>query len=97
MDVKRIEDEEDDGTQVEYDFSKGVRGKHAAAYQQGYRVIIHRIDGTVEERDYTLPDGVIALDPDIRPYFPDTESVNNALRGLIQLIPRRSSLEKINQ
>ena len=85
---------EDDDMLPEYDFSKGVRGKYAAAYRQGYRIVIRRTDGTVEEHDYTLPEGVIALDPDVRPYFPDTESVNRALRGLIQLIPGQRTLEK---
>ena len=85
---------EDDDMLPEYDFSKGVRGKYAAAYRHGYRIVIRRTDGTVEEHDYTLPEGVIALDPDVRPYFPDTESVNSALRGLIQLIPGQRTLEK---
>ena len=41
----------------EYDFSNGVRGKHAEAYQRGYKTTIHRADGSSEERDYTLPEG----------------------------------------
>lgn len=72
-----------------YDFSKGVRGKHAKAMEQGYRVIIRRKDGSVEEYDYHLPDGAVMIDPDIRKYFPDTLSVNRALRGLIELIPSK--------
>jgi hypothetical protein len=32
----------------EYDFSNGVRGKHAAAYQSGYRIIVHKQDGSTE-------------------------------------------------
>jgi hypothetical protein len=31
---------------AEYDFSGGVRGKHAAIYQQGQTVTIHKKDGT---------------------------------------------------
>lgn len=77
----------DEGMLPEYDFSSGVRGKHAEAYQRGYKTTIHRADGSLEERDYTLPEGVVVLDPDVRTYFPDAESVNNALRGLIKLIP----------
>lgn len=72
----------------EYDFSKGVRGKHYQAFRQGYKVTIHRVDGSIEERDYTLPEGVVALDPDVQPYFPDSEAVNRALRGLIDLLPK---------
>lgn len=71
----------------EYDFSGGVRGKHYRAYQQGYKVVVHKVDGTTEERDYGLPDGAVMLDPDVRAYFPDAEAVNATLRGLIKLIP----------
>jgi hypothetical protein len=71
----------------EYDFSGGVRGKHYRAYQRGYKTIIHKTDGTTEERDYALPEGAVILDPDVRAYFPDAETVNIALRGLIKLIP----------
>ncbi|MCG8348814.1 MAG: hypothetical protein MI924_13670 [Chloroflexales bacterium] len=72
----------------EYDFSGGVRGKHYRAYQRGYKIIVHKTDGTIEERDYSLPEGAVMLDPDVRAYFPDAEAVNNALRGLIKLIPQ---------
>jgi len=71
----------------EYDFSGGVRGKHHRAYQRGYKIIVHKTDGTIEERDYSLPEGAVILDPDVRAYFPDGEAVNTALRGLIKLIP----------
>lgn len=75
--------------QAEYDFSGGVRGKHAKAWSQGIKVIVHRDDGTSEERDFALPDGAVILDPDVRKYFPDSESVNRALRGLLALVPDR--------
>jgi len=71
----------------EYDFSKGIRGKHYRAYQQGYQVIVHKKDGSTEVRDFALPEGVIVLDPDVREYFPDSETVNRTLRGLIDLMP----------
>ncbi|HGJ66142.1 TPA: hypothetical protein ENS27_12290 [bacterium] len=32
-------------------------------------------------------DGAVMLEPDVKEYFPDSESVNNALRSLISLIP----------
>ncbi len=75
----------------EYDFSQGVRGKHAQAMKQGYRVIVHKLDGTTEERAFTLPQGVVALDPDVQAYFPDSETVNRALRSLIALIPQQKA------
>ncbi|MBN1486189.1 MAG: hypothetical protein JW981_01030 [Anaerolineae bacterium] len=73
----------------EYDFSQGIQGKHHATYQEGYEVIIHKTDGTTEVRKLSLPEGTVVLEPDVRTYFPDSESVNQALRGLIALVPSR--------
>jgi hypothetical protein len=71
----------------EYDFTGGVRGKHYQAYQRGHTVTIHQADGTDIVQHFTLEDGAIMLDPDVREYFPDGESVNQALRTLISLFP----------
>ena len=51
--------------QPEYDFSKGVRGKHYRAYQEGTNIVL--------------------LEPDIAKVFKDSESVNHALRMLMEL------------
>ena len=67
----------------EYDFSQGVRGKHALAMREGYRMVIHHSDGTMEVRDVTPRPGTVVLDPDVRAYFPDSDAVNRALRSLI--------------
>jgi hypothetical protein len=40
----------------EYDFTNGVRGKHHEAHRRGYKVIVHKRDGTIEERDIRFPD-----------------------------------------
>jgi hypothetical protein len=66
-----------------YDFSKGVRGKHYKAYREGHTVIIHKDDGTKSIQYFREEDGAIMLDPDIKIHFPDSESVNKALRSLI--------------
>ena len=66
----------------EYDFSQGVRGKHYRAYRSGHTVQVTKADGTVEECHFTLEDGAVMLDPDLRSRFPDSESVNRALRSL---------------
>ena len=75
----------------EYDFTgmKGVRGKYHKAYQEGHTVRIHEEDGTVSIHHYTLEDGAVLLEPDIRPYFPTSESVNEVLRTLIKLAPKK--------
>jgi hypothetical protein len=74
---------------AEYDFSKGVRGKHAQALRHGYTIEIHQPDGTTVIEEVRPTEGVVVLDPDIREYFPDSRSVNEALRALVKLIPSR--------
>ena len=81
--------EQDDDMRLEYDFTGGVRGKHAEACRRGHRVIIHMADGTTEERVYPGEEGVVILDPDVREFFPDSESVNKTIRALIKLIPKK--------
>ena len=80
---------DDSEMEAEYDFSKGVRGKHHRAYQQGVQVTVHKADGSTEVRDFVLPEGAVVLDPDVRVYFPDSATVNRTLRELIQLIPEQ--------
>ncbi len=70
----------------EYDFSKGVRGKFHKSLSKGYSVTITHPDGTTTTERYKLIDGAILLDPDVRAYFPDSESVNTALRSLIKMM-----------
>ncbi|MEJ2748882.1 MAG: hypothetical protein P8183_13410 [Anaerolineae bacterium] len=76
----------------EYDFSQmgdGERGKYYEAYRAGHTVRIMKEDGDVEVHYFTLEEGAVVLEPDVREYFPDSESVNEALRNLIALIPKR--------
>lgn len=58
----------------EYDFSSGVRGKHAKRYAQGSNVVI--------------------LSPDVAELFPDSASVNAALRGLAVLARKTATRAK---
>ena len=95
MNVKTPNPIEDDMLS-EYDFSGGIRGKHAAAYREGVTVTVHQADGTTEERVYRLPEGAIMLAPDVRSYFPDAETVNRALRILIDLIPASPAKETLH-
>jgi hypothetical protein len=73
----------------EYDFTGGVRGKHYQAYRRGRTVTIHQADGTKVVQHFTLEDGAVMLDPDVREYFSDGEAVNQALRTLISLFPKK--------
>jgi hypothetical protein len=68
-----------DEIRSEYDFSKGVRGKHAKALQEGHTTIVHKSDGSVLVRQ-SRP---IILEPDLQTHFPTSEAVNKALRSLI--------------
>lgn len=73
----------------EYDFSGGTRGKHYRAYQRGHTVKINKTDGTTVVQNFKLEEGAVVLAPDVREYFSDSDSVNQALRTLIGLIPRK--------
>lgn len=73
----------------EYDFSGGARGKHSRQYQSGHSVKINKTDGTTLVQNYKLEEGAVVLAPDVREYFLDAESVNQALRTLIKLIPQK--------
>ncbi len=54
---------------AEYDFSRGVRGKHFEGYRAGTNVVL--------------------LDADVAKVFRDSESVNRALRLLLDLAQRQ--------
>ncbi|MEP7037991.1 MAG: hypothetical protein ABI891_06580 [Acidobacteriota bacterium] len=76
-----------DEMREEYDFrgKQGVLGKYYKALQKGHTTIIHKSEGSIIITE-TRP---IFLDEDVRKYFPDSASVNNALRGLIALVPEK--------
>jgi hypothetical protein len=73
---------------AEYDFSKAERGKFYRPLDKGYTVNVHKSDGTVVVNQYTLKKGVVLLAPDVLEYFPDSDSVNEALRSLISLMEK---------
>lgn len=77
----------------EYDFTnkKGVRGKYHQAYRQGHTVRVYEDDGQVTVHYFTLEDGAVMLEPDVRKYFPTSESVNEVLRTLISIRPRQEA------
>ncbi len=75
----------------EYDFTGGIRGKHYQSYRAGHTATVHRADGTKSVQHFKLEEGAVMLDPEVRQYFPDSETVNHALRMLISLIPHRDT------
>ena len=59
------------------------------ALRKGYTRVVYQKDGT-KEITHVLPlVGSVVQDPDVQTYFPDSEAVNRALRGLIALIPTK--------
>src|ERR1044071_6754863 len=68
---------------------KGMREKYAKSMQKGYSVRILNEDGTVTIRDFVSKENTVVLDPDAKAYFPDSESVTQALRSLIYFIPEK--------
>ncbi len=78
------------GMRAEYDFSGGVRGKHYQAMQNGYTVRVIKADGTVVEKHYGKQ-GTVTLAPDVRKYFPNSQVVNQTLRSLIALLPKKQA------
>ena len=93
--MKKVKTEQRETAQAdilpEYDFTgkKGMRGKYYRAYRQGHTVKIYKAGGTISIRYFTLEDGAVMLEPDVRRYFPNSDSVNTALRSLIALIPAK--------
>jgi hypothetical protein len=75
----------------------GKRGKYYRAYRQGHTVKIFQDNGTVSIQHFTLEDGAVLLEPDVRQYFPDSEAVNHALRTLIALVPAKHGKRKAAQ
>ena len=82
---------ESNGMRAEYDFTGGVRGKHYRAMQAGYTVTIHQADGATVTQEVKPKEGAVILAPDVREHFPDSESVNAALRSIIRLLPKKRS------
>jgi hypothetical protein len=77
------------GERAAYDFSGGVRGKHYRAMQAGYTITVHKANGTTVVKDILPKGNAVLLEPDVQAHFPDSRSVNKALRCLIPLLPKR--------
>jgi hypothetical protein len=78
-----------DEVRPEYDFSGGVRGKYAQNLRkEGYTIRVYQADGTYSET-YVLGEKTVVLEPDVWEYFPDSQTVNRALRALIAIAPAK--------
>lgn len=79
----------DEDMRPEYDFSGGVHGKYAKSLrEQGYTIRVYEADGTYTET-HVLSETTVVLEPDVWEYFPDSQAVNEALRALIAIAPKK--------
>jgi hypothetical protein len=83
--MKTTKNKKNDEMRAEYDFSKAEHGKFYRPLDKGYTIHVNKKDGTVEVNHYMLAEGTVLLAPDVAEYFPDSESVNEALRSLIRV------------
>ncbi len=79
--MKKATKNDDAEMRDHYDFSRGVRGKHFKAYRQGHEVHIQAADGSISVRHFSEEEGSVIVDPDLKAHFPDSQSVNKALRA----------------
>lgn len=91
--INKMAQLENNDMRAKYDFSSGVRGKHYRAMQAGYTITVHEANGTTVVKDVTPKEGSVILEPDVRAYFPDSESVNRALRCLIPLLSQKRKVK----
>jgi hypothetical protein len=83
---------DNDDMRPEYDLNNmtgGVRGKYYKSYCEGHTVKINKANGTTLVQRFKLEEGTVSIEPDLRKYFPDSESVNKALRCLAPLLTKK--------
>jgi hypothetical protein len=73
----------------EIDFSKGKRGLHYIDPAAAHTVRIFKEDGTVEVQHHQPALGTFRLDFDLQKKFPNSESVNKALRSYLATVEGR--------
>ena len=73
----------------EYDLSNAVKGRHAERHAAGVEI---RIDGKISE--VVSGAELVKFDPDVKRAFPDSESVNRALRLLMKAAKNIQDLPK---
>jgi cellobiose-specific phosphotransferase system component IIB len=88
--TNKMAQKKNNNMRAEYDFKGGVRGKHYRTMQAGYTITIHKADGKTIVKDIMPKGDAVLLEPDVKTYFPDSESVNKALRCLIPLLPKKN-------
>jgi hypothetical protein len=71
-----------------YDFSKGEKPNYAKKFSGGAVITIHSSNGKSSKKKIIQKQSLVILDADVSKVFPDTKSVNSALRHLIAALPK---------
>ena len=87
--MNKIAQRKNNNMRADYDFTGGVRGKHYKAMRTGYTITIHKPNGKTIVKDVVPKGDAVLLEPDVQAHFPDSKSVNKALRCLIPLLPKK--------
>ena len=95
MKKKKTIKTQNDDMLPEYDLEgkKGVRGKYVKEMQKGYSVRVLKEDGTIATKHFVPKEDAILLDKDVKAHFPDSKSVNKALRILIRQTQKQAKTE----
>ncbi|MFI5201400.1 MAG: hypothetical protein ACHQNE_03340 [Candidatus Kapaibacterium sp.] len=89
---KKSRPDEEDVMKPHYDFSKGEKPNYAKRFRNGAIITVKGSNGSRHKRIEAK--SLVILDADVSKVFPDTQSVNAALRHLIQAVPKRSWMSR---
>jgi hypothetical protein len=91
--MKRVNDRKAD-LLPEYDFSKGIRGKHRKQFENGVAITIFSPNSKSVDKARAKGITLVAIEPDVSAVFADANSVNAALRHIIAAMPRPKSRKR---
>ncbi len=85
---------DEDGMLPEYDFSKGVRGKHAAKMRNGVNITIYAPDEKTIQELRKERKMLVQIEPDVAKHFANAGAVNSALRHILAAVSKRTLRKK---
>ncbi|MBM2840884.1 MAG: hypothetical protein HW412_1412 [Bacteroidetes bacterium] len=68
----------------EYDFSKGIRGRHARKTNQGILITVFSPNERTVKKYLREQKTLVTLEPDVAKVFKDARDVNTALRRIMR-------------
>ncbi len=80
---KRNSDSVRDDIRPEYDFSKGIRGRHARKANEGILITVYSANEKTVKKYFREQKTLVTLEPDVAKVFKDARGVNAALRRII--------------